>query len=49
MDNLIMPDRGADMGDGWEWSNAEEYPGFIQYTRQAYRMIINEIIYALTH
>ena len=39
----------TDMGDGWEWSNAEEYPGYIKYTALAYRMGINEIVYALTH
>jgi hypothetical protein len=32
------------MGDGWEWSNAESYPGYIKYTALAYRMG-----YALTH
>jgi len=54
----ILDDRGrpmifinwnTDMGDGWEWSNAEEYPGYVKYTAMAYRMGINEIIYALTH
>jgi hypothetical protein len=54
----ILDDRGrpmmfinwnTDMGDGWEWSNAEEYPGYIKYTAMAYRMAINEITYALTH
>ena len=39
----------TDMGDGWEWSNAEDYPGYITYTGQAYRMMINEGVYALTH
>ena len=39
----------TDMGDGWEWSNAEEYPGYIKFTSMAYRMGINEIVYALTH
>jgi len=39
----------TDMGDGWEWSNAEEYPGYIKFTAMAYRMGINEIVYALTH
>ena len=39
----------TDMGDGWEWSNAEDYPGYITYTGQAYRMMINEVVYALTH
>ena len=54
----ILDDRGrpmifinfdTDMGVGWEWSNAVDYPGYIKYTAMAYRMGINEIIYALTH
>ena len=28
---------------------APDYPGYIKYTAQAYRMMINEIVYALTH
>ena len=56
--HAILDDRGramvlinfnTDMGDGWEWSNAEDYPGYIRYTAQAYRMMINEVVYALTH
>ncbi len=56
--HAILDDRGramalinfnTDMGDGWEWSNAEDYPGYIKYTAQAYRMMINEVVYALTH
>jgi Domain of unknown function (DUF4159) len=39
----------TDMGDGWEWSNAEQYPGYIKFTALAYRVAINEIIYSLTH
>lgn len=46
---MVLINWNTDMGDGWEWSNAEEYPGYIRYTTQAYRMMINEIIYALTH
>lgn len=46
---MVYINFNTDMGDGWEWSNAEEYPGYIQYTAEAYRMIINEIVYALTH
>ncbi len=30
-------------------SNAEEYPGYIKNTAESYRMMINEIVYALTH
>ena len=46
---MVIVNFNTDMGDGWEWSNAEEYPGYVQYTAQSYRMIINEIVYALTH
>lgn len=46
---MVLINWNTDMGDGWEWSNAAEYPGYVKYTAQAYRMEINEIIYALTH
>jgi hypothetical protein len=46
---MVLINWNTDMGDGWEWSNAEEYPGYISNTREAYRMAINEIVYALTH
>ena len=39
----------TDMGDGWEWSNVVEYPGYATHTASAYRMAINEIVYSLTH
>jgi len=46
---MVLANFNTDMGDGWEWSNAEEYPTYVQYTAQSYRMMINEIVYALTH
>lgn len=46
---MVLINWNTDMGDGLEWSNAEEYPGYIKYTSLAYRMSINEIVYALTH
>ncbi len=46
---MVFINWNTDMGDGWEWSNAEEFPGYIKYTAMAYRMGINEIVYALTH
>lgn len=46
---MVLINWNTDMGDGWEWSNAEEYPGYLRYTAEAYRMMINEIIYSLTH
>jgi hypothetical protein len=46
---MMFINHNTDMGDGWEWSNAEDYPGYIKYTAMAYRMEINEIVYALTH
>ena len=46
---MVVINWNTDMGDGWEWSNAEEYPDYIKYTSMAYRMGINEVVYALTH
>ena len=46
---MMFINWNTDMGDGWEWSNADQYPGYIKYTALAYRMGINEIVYALTH
>ena len=46
---MVLINWNVDMGDGWEWSNAAEFPGYVKYTAQAYRMQINEIIYSLTH
>jgi hypothetical protein len=46
---MVIINWNTDMGDGVEWSNAEEYPGYLKHTADAYRMFINEIIYTLTH
>jgi hypothetical protein len=46
---MVLVNWNTDMGDGVEWSNAEEYPGYVKYTAESYRMFINEIIYSLTH
>jgi hypothetical protein len=46
---MVLINWNTDMGDGWEWSNAAEYPGYVKFTSQAYRMGINAVIYSLTH
>ena len=46
---MVLANWNTDMGDGWEWSNAEEYPGYLKWTTVAYQMMINEVVYALTH
>jgi len=46
---MVFINWNTDMGDGWEWSNARAYPGYVKHTADAYRMTINEIVYALTH
>jgi hypothetical protein len=46
---MVLINWNTDMGDGWEWSNAEDYPGYIKFTADAYRMGINEVVYSLTH
>ncbi|MGE0815588.1 MAG: DUF4159 domain-containing protein [Vicinamibacterales bacterium] len=46
---MVLINWNTDMGDGWEWSNADEYPGYLKWTSVAYQMMINEIVYTLTH
>jgi hypothetical protein len=46
---MVLINWNTDMGDGVEWSNAQEYQGYIKWTAQAYQMLINEVIYSLTH
>lgn len=46
---MVLANWNTDMGDGWEWSSAEEYPGYLKWTTVAYQMMINEIVYTLTH
>ena len=46
---MMFINWNTDMGDGWEWSNVTEYPGYMKHTAMAYRMAINEIVYSLTH
>ncbi len=46
---MVFINWNTDMGDGWEWSNVADFPGYIKYTALSYRMMINEIVYALTH
>jgi hypothetical protein len=46
---MVLINWNTDMGDGWEWSNAAEWPGYVKFTSQAYRMGINAVIYSLTH
>jgi hypothetical protein len=46
---MVLINWNTDMGDGVEWSNAEDYPGYVKWTAQAYQMLINEVIYSLTH
>ncbi|HXG89969.1 MAG TPA: DUF4159 domain-containing protein [Vicinamibacterales bacterium] len=46
---MVLINWNTDMGDGMEWSNAEDYPGYLKWTAQAYQMMINEVIYTLTH
>ena len=46
---MVLINWNTDMGDGVEWSNAREYQGYIKWTAQAYQMLINEVIYSLTH
>jgi hypothetical protein len=46
---MMFINWNTDMGDGWEWSNVQEFPDYVKYTALAYQMGINEIVYSLTH
>jgi hypothetical protein len=46
---MMFINWNTDMGDGWEWSNVEEFPGYLKFTSMSYQMAINEIVYSLTH
>jgi Domain of unknown function (DUF4159) len=46
---MVLINWNTDMGDGLEWSNAEDYPGYLKSTAMSYQMMINEVIYSLTH
>jgi Domain of unknown function (DUF4159) len=46
---MVLINWNTDMGDGVEWSNAQDYPGYIKWTALAYQMLINEVIYSLSH
>jgi hypothetical protein len=46
---MVIVNFNTDMGDGWEWSNVEEFPGYLRFTSEAYRIMINQVVYALTH
>jgi hypothetical protein len=46
---MVLINWNTDIGDGLEWSNAEDYPGYVKWTAQAYQIMINQIIYTLTH
>lgn len=46
---MMFINWNTDMGDGWEWSNVTEFPGYLKFTSMAYQMAINEIVYSLTH
>ena len=44
---MVLINWNTDMGDGVEWSNAEDYPGLSSSgPRMAYQMMINEVIYS---
>ena len=46
---MVLINWNTDMGDGVSGRTPQEYPGYIKWTAQAYQMLINEVIYTLTH
>ena len=44
---MVVMNFNMDLGDAWEWADLPQYPE--QYTALAYRLGINQILYAMTH
>ena len=44
---MVAMFENSDVGDAWEWADSPEYPE--NFTSFAYRIMINYIIYAMTH
>ena len=44
---MILICHNMDLGDAWEWADHPQYPE--RYASLAYRVGINNIIYAMTH
>ena len=44
---MVMINHNVDLGDAWEWAEAEEYPR--EYANLAFQLGINYIIYSMTH
>jgi hypothetical protein len=38
---MVLINWNTDIGDGLEWSNAEQFPGYLIHTATAYRIMIN--------
>jgi hypothetical protein len=45
---MVLINYNSDIGDGLEWSNAPDFPAYVPHTATAYRIMINEVVYALT-
>ncbi len=44
---IVMANHNMDIGDGWEHADDPEYP--LPYTKAAYELGVNYVIYAMTH
>ena len=44
---MIVANFNMDLGDAWEWADLPQYPE--PWTAMAYRLGLNQIIYAMTH
>ena len=44
---MVVINFNMDLGDAWEWADLPQYPE--HYTALAYRLGINQILYAFTH
>jgi len=38
---MVPINWNTDMGDGWEWSNAQDYPGYVKFTTEALKWVMS--------
>lgn len=44
---MVAINWNGDLGDAWEWAESSEYP--LEFSRYAYEIAVNTIVYAMTH
>jgi len=44
---IVAINHNTDLGDAWEWAEVPEYP--LKYSTFAYQLVVNAIVYSMSH